>query len=287
MAEYIGEGYAGPINTLNQIIQQPSNLKLIYEEYGYISFRPRDNTFPAVVQVQDVDNITDMRSIVFNDNLGISIDASGEGGIDTGVKAADTGYDVYIILSQTQQFISAMMVVHGNVPTMPAGYKYISAPLRYVCLNIDDGESNFWNILPFQDMGSGLCLYHGCQDSLTIMSDDTTTAREAIPWVTHAIARKAQCPTTAIGAKIFVVAENDDQGDGDFGLYKNSTCTSPIYEEIDIGNGVQAKTIRRTFNVDWPIADATPDTALYKEWMDAPGDPKVSAYFLGYWLPYF
>lgn len=290
--------HLGPLNNLNLVNRQPNNLILLYAGVKQVIFQSRFYDIPAIVPIKDPENNWHLVGFIEDsDTPGVDLTQEGPNGLDLLPVKEDTGYDIRLIVDDTFENIAGLATEHDTPPTIPAGYPYVSPPLRYICCNVYATDTTYSDILFFRDMGGGLTLYDCERDYIQIMSDDPTTAREAVPFRTHPIARKAQCPkswggamaddhVSAIGAKIRIVAKNDHSTSGDFGIYCSAGVTNPFWEEINIGAGVQAETKRRNLTVDVPFT-GDEDTSLYKEWTDSPGDPKVDAFFLGYWQRYY
>lgn len=77
----------------------------------------------------------------------VAITASGVGGLDTGVEAANTWYDVYVIVTALG-VVNGLLVISGNVPVLPGGF----LTKRRVGVVRNDNSSN---LITFLQTGSG------------------------------------------------------------------------------------------------------------------------------------
>lgn len=95
------------------------------ETVGRGGIRALTLTRPTVSTVQigvgacrSDDNFYDLETLA---PLVVDLTASGAGGLDTGVEAASTWYDVWIIDGPADP-VAGLLVIAGNAPTLPAGY---------------------------------------------------------------------------------------------------------------------------------------------------------------------
>lgn len=94
--------------------------------------------------------------ITITGNRLVDITVSGEGGLDTGVVAVDTCYDIYAIASTTLDLDannpSAIMVLTGNDPVMPAGYDLKRRMGAVATFDVGAGVAN---VIRFRQTGVG------------------------------------------------------------------------------------------------------------------------------------
>lgn len=285
MSTFVGSVYVAEKEHALQMLQNTSNLVMRYVGNHEITLNQRVDELPVVAPLYDTGDTDDVRICVFPIDESIDLEDAAEY-IQGGALAADTGYFIHILMDTTLQYIRPWCVPDGTAISPPAGWPYATPPLRYICCNVDVEGTND-GIVPFSDVGDGLTIYHACQTYLQVMSANAVVGREAIPLVTTAVARKAQCPTTAVAVKMLVTASNVNANASDFGLYMDNACATPTYQQPNINNNVLGEAEYVEILFDWPIrADLDPDTALYKEWTNGvPGAPSVDAHVMGFWLP--
>jgi hypothetical protein len=75
-------------------------------------------------RIAAIDMVTEPTAVevLVSSDITIDITVSGAGGLDTGVEAVSTLYDVYMIAYPDGGMVNGMLVVSGTAPTVPTGY---------------------------------------------------------------------------------------------------------------------------------------------------------------------
>jgi hypothetical protein len=275
-----------PRGQIAAYIDFASNVRAYSRSADLVRIENAHDDINGLIPVYDAQG--NLRVIELDTQIDLDFSTQGPDGRDTGsARTENTGYDIRIVVSDSFSAYASIASVHGSFDPadLPAGWGSVwrSPPLKYVCLNRDNGTGTFDDITPFDSFGRRH-YYRGCATEAQILNSGASS-RTAIPFVTVATARSAQFPTTGRVAYLHIEAINDNNTPGNWGLYMTDTCSDPLWTLDNLQSGVQGESIKKELaEVVIPIGDRTVDTAVYFEWTGGPGAPVTNAYVMGFEL---
>jgi len=115
-----------------------------------------------------------IKSITLTGSLTCNLSSSAGGGLDTGSKATDKGYYVFVITKDSTYDAPLLLAsLSETAPTMPSGYTYRSDPVWFMATD-DTGPAG--DVREFLDV-NGSCFYNKV---ITVLTDGVSTSWAAV-----------------------------------------------------------------------------------------------------------
>jgi hypothetical protein len=135
--------------------------KFTYTDAATVTMSADGSDSKAVVIVK---SDTDIFSVTISASLTCALTTSGAGGLDTGAKASNKGYYIFVITKPDSQSEPALLCsLSDTSPTMPSGYTHCSKPIWFISSNSNSDIREFTHT-------NGRCYYVDLDDCLALAS---------------------------------------------------------------------------------------------------------------------